>query len=72
MKYGRLFTKFRTKYPDYGHFTSNKCSELTYKELRNMAHLMYSDHKDVLRNYFMKNKEDLSKMVYKALIDLKV
>lgn len=70
MKFGKLFTKLITNYPEFATLSANKCSDLTYKELRAIAKVLYYRDKDTLSRYFFKTKGDLAKMVYQALRNL--
>lgn len=70
MKYGKLFTKLITTYPEFANLSANKCSELTYKELRAIAKVLYPTNKGALTRYFFKSKNDLAKSVYMALKSL--
>lgn len=71
MKYGKLFKKFNNL---YGWFpqTGNKCSELSYSELKRMAvELRYDDNYENIPNYLFRYnsqpKNELALNVYKAL-----
>ena len=74
MKYGYLFNCYIN---EYGHEPSqNKCSALSYKELKTMAKNMYKDIKEKcnefnvinpLYDYTRMPKETLPKAVYNAL-----
>lgn len=70
MKYGKLFKKLIANYPQFANLSANKCSDLTYKELRAIAKVLYYKDKDTLNRYFFKTKGDLAKMVYMALKNL--
>jgi hypothetical protein len=70
MKFGKLFTKLIAIYPEFATLSANKCSELTYTELRIISHKLYSTQKELLHNYFLKPKEELAKTVYQALCKL--
>lgn len=70
MVYGKLFKRLIKSYPEFSNLSANKCSELTYKELRAIAKALYPDNKQVLAKYFFQTREDLAKMVYKALLTL--
>lgn len=70
MKYGKLFKKLIANYPQFNNLSSNKCSGLSYKELRAIAKALYPNDKNTLNRYFFKTREDLAKVVYKALGNL--
>lgn len=70
MKYGKLFTKLISIYPEFANLSANKCSLLTYKELRAIAKALYPSNKDILARYFLKNHDDLAAVVYKAMCNL--
>ena len=74
MKYGKLFREFIKAY-DYEP-SKNRCSSLTYGELKTMAKLMYYDVVDVCKQndqynpldmYMRQNHQELIMNVYKAL-----
>ena len=67
MKFGKVFSKFITKFPEFTNLSANRCSLLTYKELRAIAKALYPEHKDVLNRYFFKTKRDLANAVYVAM-----
>lgn len=81
MKYGKLFREFIKAY-DYTP-SQNKCSLLSYKELKEMAKLMYPDIKEAgnavawnnpmvdvrnpLNKYMNQSHQELINNVYKTL-----
>lgn len=67
MKFGKLFKKLIATYPEFANLSANKCSLLTYKELRAIAKELYPTNKDILYRYFFKTKEDLAAAVYSAM-----
>lgn len=67
MNYGKLFKKLIANYPEFANLSANKCSLLTYKELRAIAKVLYHTNKDILSHYFLKSKENLAKAVYMAM-----
>lgn len=70
MKFGKLFKRLIAYYPQFSNLSANRCSDLTYKELRAIAKELYYRDKDTLNRYFFKTKGDLAKMVYAALRNL--
>jgi hypothetical protein len=70
MKFGKLFTKLINRFPQFVNLSANKCSLLTYKELREIAKILYKHYPNDLQKYFMKPHEELAKMVYTALKNL--
>lgn len=70
MKFGKLFKKLIAAHPEFANLSANKCSLLTYKELRAIAKALYPTNKDTLAKYFLKNKEELAAAVYTALKSL--
>lgn len=70
MNYGKLFKKLIAAHPEFANLSANKCSLLTYKELRAIAKALYPTNKVTLAKYFFKTKEDLAKAVYAALKNL--
>lgn len=70
MKFGKLFKKLIAAHPEFANLSANKCSLLTYKELRAIAKALYPTNKITLAKYFFQTKEILAKMVYKALMSL--
>ena len=70
MKFGKVFSKFITKFPEFTNLSANRCSLLTYKELRAIAKALYPTHKDILDKYFFKTKKDLARVVYTAMSNL--
>lgn len=68
MKYGKLFKNYIEKYGETPE--SNRCSSCDRSTLLHMAHNMYQDNKNVLKNYMRTNTNDLSKNVYRALKNL--
>lgn len=67
MNYGKLFKKLMAAHPEFANLSANKCSALTYKELRAISKVLYPDCKDTLTKYFLMTKEALAKAVYTAL-----
>lgn len=67
MKFGKLFKKLIATHPEFANLSANRCSLLTYKELRAIAKALYPTNKVTLAKYFMQTKEDLAMMVYNAL-----
>lgn len=67
MKFGKLFSKLIIKFPEFTNLSANRCSLLTYKELRAIAKALYPENKDVLNKYFFKTKRDLANAVYVAM-----
>lgn len=70
MKFGKLFKKLIAAHPEFANLSANKCSALTYKELRAIAKALYSTNKITLARYFLKTREDLAKAVYSAMKSL--
>lgn len=70
MKFGKLFKKLIATRPEFANLSANKCSLLTYKELRAIAKALYPTNKITLARYFLKTKVDLAKAVYTALKSL--
>lgn len=70
MKFGKLFKKLIAAHPEFANLSANKCSALTYKELRAIAKALYPTNKITLARYFFKTREDLSKAVYSTLKSL--
>lgn len=70
MKFGKLFKKLIAAYPEFANLSANKCSALTYKELRAIAKVLYPTNKAILARYFFKTKVDLAKVVYSAMKSL--
>ena len=70
MKFGKLFKKLIAKYPQFANLSNNKCSLLTYKELRAIAKALYPNDKETLNRYFLKHKADLAYSVYNALCNM--
>lgn len=70
MKFGKLFKKLIAAHPEFNNLSANRVSKLTYKEMRAIAKTLYPTNKEVLNRYFMANKEILTKMVYRALLNL--
>lgn len=70
MKFGKLFKKLITAHPQFVNLSANKCSLLTYKELRAIGKALYPLHKDTLNRYFMKSHDELAKVIYTALTEL--
>lgn len=68
MKFGKLFKKLIANYPEFANLSANRCSLLTYKELRAIAKALYPAHKNILYKYFFKNKADLAATVYNAML----
>ena len=67
MKFGKLFKKLIAKYPEFSNLSANRCSLLTYKELRAIGKVLYPTNKEILKKYFSMNKEDLAKNIYLAM-----
>lgn len=67
MTFGKLFTKLIQQYPEFATLSANRCSLLTYKELKSMAKKLYPTNKDILVGYMRKSREDLAAIIYKAL-----
>ena len=74
MKYGKLFREFINTY-DYAP-SKNRCSSLSYNELKTMAKFMYYDIVEVIKHdkrynpldmYMRQNRAELQINVYKAL-----
>lgn len=74
MRYGKMFKNFINTY-DYIP-SKNRCSSLTYNELRMMAKLMYYDIVEICKQqdqynpldmYMRQNHQELIINVYKAL-----
>lgn len=70
MKFGKLFKKLIAAHPEFANLSANKCSLLTYKELRAIAKALYPTNKEILDKYFLKTKEYLAKAVYTAMTNL--
>lgn len=70
MKFGKLFKKLIAAHPEFANLSANKCSLLTYKELRAIAKTLYPTNKDILNRYFFKTKEELAAAVYTAMTNL--
>ena len=70
MVYGKLFKKLQAAHPEFKNLSANRCSKLTYKELKNIAKVLYPDHKMVLKNYQSSNHDKLAGMVYRSLCEL--
>lgn len=70
MVYGRLFKKLQAAHPEFKNLSANKCSLLTYKELKSIAKALYSDHKITLKNYQSSAHAKLAGMVYRSLCEL--
>ena len=67
MKYGKLFTKLIELYPEFKNLSANKCSLLTYNELRAIAKVLYPANKDTLNKYIFFSKDKLAAAVYLTL-----
>lgn len=67
MKFGKLFTKLIQQYPEFATLSANRCSSLTYKELKSIAKKLYPTNKELLIEYMRKSREDLAANIYKAL-----
>ena len=70
MKFGKLFKKLIATHPEFANISANKCSALTYKELKAIAKALYPTNKITLARYFFKTREDLAKVVYSAMKSL--
>lgn len=70
MKFGKLFKKLIAAHPEFVNLSANKCSLLTYKELRAIAKALYPTNKITLARYFFKTKADLAKAVFSAMKSL--
>lgn len=70
MKYGKLFKKLIAAHPEFANLSANRCSKLTYKELRAIAKALYPTNQLILNRYFFQTREGLAKMVYNALRNL--
>ena len=70
MKFGKLFKKLIAAHPEFANLSANKCSLLTYKELRAIAKALYPTNKIALARYFFKTKGDLAKAIFSAMKSL--
>lgn len=70
MKFGKLFKKLIAAHPEFANLSANKCSLLTYKELRAIAKALYPTNKITLARYFFKTHTDLAKAVFTTLKNL--
>ena len=71
MKYGKLFKKFMNKYPQFNDFSANRFSELSHKELWNMAKTLYRDgHNENLKHYQNMSHDILAGNVWATVRDL--
>lgn len=70
MKFGKLFKKLIAAHPEFANLSANKCSALTYKELRAIAKALYPANKIILARYIFKTRVDLAKVVYSAMKNL--
>lgn len=70
MKFGKLFKKLIAAHPEFANLSANKCSLLTYKELRAIAKALYPTNKNTLARYFLKTKSDLAKAVFSTMKDM--
>ena len=70
MKFGKLFKKLILTYPEFANLSANRCSLLTYKELRAIAKVLYPANKDILARYFFKTKKELAEAVYTAMVNM--
>ena len=73
MNYGKRFTKYINRFPDAERPSANRCSMLSYRELRTMAKNMYSvnnNTRGALNNYQRTPQAGLANMVYRALDEI--
>lgn len=70
MVFGKRFTAYMNNYPNADKPSANRCSKLSYNELRSIAKNLYranDDAKNELYNYPHMNRTDLSNSVYHAM-----
>lgn len=69
MKYGKLFRKFQSEFNGFNNLSANRCSELPYKELRDVAGTLYraGEKGHIKSDYMRTNRALLAGNVYNAL-----
>lgn len=70
MKFGKLFKKLIAAHPEFANLSANKCSALTYKELRAIAKALYPTNKVILAKYIFMTRGDLASAVYTVMKNL--
>jgi hypothetical protein len=69
MKFGKLFTKLMSKYPQFTTLSANRFSHLTYTELKAIAKAMRANG-DLYGNYTHDNHSNLANRVYRAVVEM--
>lgn len=67
MKFGKLFRGLQREFPEFSNLSSNRCSQLSYAELRNIARTLYNKTEIIPADYMRSNKHVLAMTVYRAL-----
>ena len=67
MKFGKKFSKLIAIYPEFVNLSANRCSKLSYKELKSIAKVLYPNNKELLHKYVNNSHQNLAKLVYTAL-----
>lgn len=69
MKFGKLFTKLLSKYPQFTTLSANRFSQLQYTELKAIAKAMRANG-DLYGNYTHDNHSALANRVYRAVVEM--
>lgn len=70
MKFGKKFSKLIAMYPQFANLSANRCSNLTFGELKSIAKVLYPTNKAILYKYVCNSKQNLAQKVYLALNNL--
>lgn len=69
MKFGKLFTKLITNYPQFATLSNNYFSKLQHKELISIAKQLKVDN-HLFGNYTHDTTEQLAQRVYAAVVSM--
>lgn len=71
MVYGRLFKKLMKAYPKYNDFSANRFSQLSHKELKDIAKTLYHDgYVERLPKYQNMRHDVLAASIYRTVADM--